>query len=84
MPGSGPIVMIGLPSMVMSTSPPQLLTQHAHLADVREAGEKLARHLVHDRQVPALGVGIVVVEVAAVDEAALVGLRDVHMAARRR
>jgi hypothetical protein len=36
--------------------------------------------VLDDRQVAALGVGIVAVEVAAEDEAALVGLADVEVA----
>src|SRR3712207_8114485 len=48
--------------------------EQPHLADIGEDGEEFGRHLVHDRQVAALRVRIVVVEVATEDQAALVRL----------
>src|SRR5690606_17464600 len=45
-----------------------------------EHGEHLAHHVFNDRQVPALRIGIVAVNVAAIDKPPLVGLVYVAMA----
>src|SRR3546814_11642413 len=53
------------------------------LAQAREVGQHGHRggdDVLHDRQVAALGIGVVAVDVAAEHQAALVGLRDVEVA----
>ena len=70
--------MIGEPSIVMSITPPQVRSS-ADAADHRHQRHAALADILDHRQVAALGVGVVAVDVAAEDEAALVRLADVEM-----
>ena len=63
----------------MSMMPPQL-AQHAHATDHRHQRHAALADILDHRQVAALGVGIVAVDIAAEDQPALVGLADIEMA----
>ncbi len=58
--------MIGEPSIDMSMTPPHERSSRT-FAKAGEHGEQLAHHLLDQRQVSALGVGVVAVEIAAED-----------------
>ena len=55
------------------------MAQHAQAPDIGEHGDRLLHHLLDHRQIAALRIGIIAVDVAAEDEAALVRLADVEM-----
>ncbi len=55
------------------------MAQHAHAAERGDERDALLHHVLDGRQIAALGVGVVAVDIAAEDEAALVGLADVEM-----
>ena len=74
---------IGEPSIVMSSRPAQL----RKMRKPREIGEErkpALGHILDHRQIAALGVGIVAVEIAAEHEAAFVRLADIEMAGAER
>ena len=71
--------MIGEPSIDMSMMPPQERSTRMRDRPGIIATPRLD-HMLDRRQVAAPGIGVVAVDIAAEDEAALVGLRDVEMA----
>ena len=75
--------MIGEPSIDMSTTPPQERSTRSRESAGIIATPASATCSTHG-QVAALGVGIVAVDVAAEDEAALVGLGDIEMSGAER
>ena len=70
--------MIGEPSIDMSMTPPQERSTRTR-AERREQRQPPSHHILDHRQVAALGVGIVAVDIAAEDQPALVGLADIEM-----
>jgi hypothetical protein len=75
--------MIGLPSIVMSITPPQVRISF-NRPKAREKREAGADDMLDDRQIAALRIGVVEVEIAAHHELALVGLADIEMHGARR
>ena len=55
------------------------MPQHAQPRERRDHRDGRAHQVLDDRQVAALGIGVVAVEVAAEDEPALVRLADVEV-----
>ena len=70
--------MIGLPSIVMSMTPAQWRMMRSRLKHGK-AVTAAGRHMLDHRQIAALRIGVVAVEIAAHDDLALVGLADVEM-----
>lgn len=55
------------------------MAQHADTADGGHQGHAFLTQMFDQRQVAALGIGIVAVQIAAEDQAALVRLADIEM-----
>src|SRR5258707_6813125 len=55
------------------------MAQHAQAAEAREEREERRREQADRRQIAALGIGVVEIEIAAEDQLALVGLADIDM-----